>query len=180
MKSKRLSINEKRRQARKNKKKAINTDCYDYAKDYNERSRFIASAVCGIEGPQTGTMLVADNVDLVNISGIREEYEEYIKLSDESTIYDKIFIKELRRNFDCGSINGLNSICGICSSEMKRRVKLINHRIEIFQKQHTNFKGLFTGSFPSELSNLTAVERVATSKDPRAERVAIKRKDSNL
>ena len=73
MKSKRLSINEKRRQARKNKKKAINTDCYDYAKDYSERSRFIACAVCGIEGPQTGTMLVADNVDLVNISGIKEE-----------------------------------------------------------------------------------------------------------
>jgi hypothetical protein len=47
------------------------------------------------EDSQTGSILVADNEDLLAKCGIREEYEAYVKISDDSTMYDKIFIEEV-------------------------------------------------------------------------------------
>jgi hypothetical protein len=141
-----------------NKKQVKNSDCGNYAREYDEKSRFIACAICGIEGSQTGSVLLADNEDIVIKSGIREEFESYVKTSDESTNYDKIFIEELKSHFDCGLISGLKSICVLCSSEMKRKKSDINDSSSRNIPKMVYFKGLFAGSIPMELSNLTAVE----------------------
>ena len=121
MKKQRSLENEKRRKKRKDQVK-IN-DCDRYSREYDEKSRFIVCAMCGIEDSQTGSTLVADNADLIDKCGIRKEYEEYVKVTDESTMYDKIFIDEVKKHFDCGLIKGLKSICASCISEIKKIVK---------------------------------------------------------
>jgi hypothetical protein len=171
MKKQRLVENDKSREARLKKvetteteqrrennaarrnayKKKLNKNEGDYyAKEYDEKSRFIVCAVCGTEGSQTGSILLADNENLVINCGIREEYEAYVKTSDERTTYEKIFKEEMTRHFDHGLINGLKSICVVCSSEMKIKKRATNEISHI--PKLTNFKGLFTGSIPTELS----------------------------
>ena len=53
--------------------------------------------MCGKENSQTGSTLLADSEDLVEQCGIKEDYEAYIKICDESSIYDKIFLFYVRR-----------------------------------------------------------------------------------
>ena len=114
--------------------------------------------MCGIEDSQTGSTLVSDNVDLIDKCGIRNEYEEYVKVTDESTMYDKIFIEEVKKHFDCGLIKGLKSICASCISEIKKDTKVVNEISIMFMPRILNFKGLFTGSIPTELLNPTSAE----------------------
>jgi OTU-like cysteine protease len=146
------------RSEEKKQKQISNTDRDHYCDQYDEKSRFIACAMCGIENSQTGSMLIEDNVDLVAKCGIREAYEAYISISDESTMYEKIFIEEVKKHFVLGLIKGLKSICATCRSEMRKNNKEENETTIMHMPKMVNFKGLFTGSIPIELSNLTAVE----------------------
>jgi hypothetical protein len=114
--------------------------------------------MCEVEDSQTGSTLVADNVDLIDKCGIKKEYEESVKVTDESTMYDKIFIEEVKKHFDCGLIKGLKSICASCISEIKKNSKVGNETSIMFVPRMVNFKGLFTGSIPTEHFNLTSVE----------------------
>jgi hypothetical protein len=162
LRKRRCLDNERRRkkyhEEAKSKKQVSNIDRDNYCSEYDEKTRFIACALCGIENSQTGSILVADTEELVEKCGIREEYKAYVKITDDGTIYDKSFIEEVKKHFDCGLIKGLKSICAICRSEMKKNVRAVTVTAIIHLPKMTNFKGLFTGSIPTELLNLTAVD----------------------
>jgi hypothetical protein len=149
--------NDRRREARR-QKQIKNNDRDNYCSEYDEKSRFIVCAMCGIEDSQTGSILVADIEDLLAKCGIREEYEAYVKISDDSTMYDKIFIEEAKKHFDVGLIKGLKSICALCRSDISKKNKKEIVTTIMHIPKVVNFRGLFTGSIPTELLNLTAVE----------------------
>jgi hypothetical protein len=116
--SQRSIENDRRREARR-QKQIKNTDRDNYCSEYDEKSRLIVCAMCGIED----SILAADNEDLLAKCGIREEYEAYVKISDDSTMYDKIFIEEVKKHFDVGLIKGLKSICALCRSDTSKKNK---------------------------------------------------------
>lgn len=82
----RISIPSHRSHSSKTRK-----DCQAYSKYYDEYTRFIVCAICGIEGPQTGTQEVSSISNIILSSGIKEKFLSITSLSEYSSGYDRIF-----------------------------------------------------------------------------------------
>jgi hypothetical protein len=157
-------------------------DAANYEKAYDEETKYIVCAVCGREGSRKGCIDVGDNAELIDESGIREQYIAVTTVNDDTSVYDTIFINELSKHFIGGLLKCSNSICSVCSRQMKQvKSKIegsteddINHvgeenirhddnesnkevnRLRIPKLAYIN--GLFPGSIPLELQGLTIVE----------------------
>ena len=74
MENQKQENNDRRREASKIRQ-ICNIDLDNYYSEYDEKTRFIACAMCEIENSQTDSTLLADSEDLVEQCGIREDYE---------------------------------------------------------------------------------------------------------
>ena len=141
-----------------------------------KRLQYIVCAVCGIEGSRKGCIDVGDNAELIDESGVREQYIAVTSVNDDTSIYDKIFINELSKHFIAGLLKCSKSICSVCS----RQIKQIKSKIQGSTKVEENIRhddnesnkevnrlripnlayinDLFPCSIPVEIQSLTIVE----------------------
>ena len=108
----------------------LSRDAAQYSKNYDDETRFVVCAICGVEGSKNGSKSIDECLDIIKRSGIKEKYESLTKIHTYSNIYDKLFIEELRRYFVDGLIKGCTYICAICLRQMKAKSipKSIGHR----------------------------------------------------
>jgi hypothetical protein len=114
-KEKQKQENNDRRREASNIKQICNIDLDNYWSEYNEKTRFIACAMFGIENSQTDSTLLADSKDLVEQCGIREDYEtsKFVMNARRRSIF-YVFIEKVKKHFDFGLIKELNLICASC------------------------------------------------------------------
>lgn len=157
-------------------------DTAAYSSTYDSLTKYIVCAICGYEGSRAGCVLVSDIYDLIEMSGIAAKFDTVVSSERAKTRFDAIFNSELNAYFQDGLIRGFDSISRVCSrlllsnKPIKKESPLSSHSVISEQldssddqsmddmgsgpicPKHCLFQGLFCGSIPDELKNLTSVE----------------------
>lgn len=98
----------KKRQ-RKEEDHPVNYAAKKFHEMYNQYTRFQICAICGEEGPRTGSATVESCLDRLDKSKIKEYFEKIQEVKD--TKYDEIYCEQLNIVFEDGSLKGIKDIC---------------------------------------------------------------------
>ena len=156
------------------------SDALLYSTSYDGGTRFIVCAICGYEGSMSGSKFLVDYKEVINSSGLKDEFLRLTSVHAYSTNYDLIFIDQLKQHFNDGLIKGCDRLCASCCYQLKGKRSSYNAtscqspRGDVAEGSISHlsngvnfgsvipklalFNGLFAGSIPVELIGLTSVE----------------------
>ena len=158
------------------------TDAMVYSDTFDSLTKYVVCAICGLEGSRDRCVPVADVGDLLDKSGIASKFNNMICPSRVRTRFETIFNSELYLFFKDDLIRDVDTICRTCHRQLLMNNSIKNEsclgglcrdddELDSNDDQSNEsegsasicpkmclFLGLFAGSIPNELKDLTSVE----------------------